>query len=356
MPPFLAKNDQIVFSEGMPVGLRILLIAAGFVPFLAPYDLLIRPGWTRFSLPLVFAIVISLGAVAVGLLLIFSALFGLNQVLHFDGSTRTILYTYETPLIPIRRFRYQFGDMAEMKVNVHEWSDAPSTYGVQMIYRDGRKTEVGSFAKELEATAALQKVRQLIGWGCCDGFHSEEAEMRKKDALTKILAIAGTTLVWLPVVAMVFITAAVLVRHGGFHFDYLIPAELFPVFFGGGLLLLWGFIRAKRYRMWIGVGLGAALVFLVAGQAVAVATGLAKGATQPGGWQAAVVLGAIILYDLAVIAVGVGGILLTKDLFRKQTLSDWIFMMVNQDGFIGSVVPDNEENGWKWINIFSLVY
>lgn len=162
MPSFLANSDQIVFSERMPAGLRILLILFGFVPFLAPYDLLIRPGWTGFSLPLVFAIIVSLGAVAVGLLLIFSGLFGLNQVLHFDVSTRTILYAYETPLIPIRRFRYQFGDVVEMNVNAHDWSEAPSTYGVQVIFRDGRKTEVGSFAKELEATEALQKVRQLI--------------------------------------------------------------------------------------------------------------------------------------------------------------------------------------------------
>jgi hypothetical protein len=143
--------------------------------------------------------------------------------------------------------------------------------------------------------------------------------MRKKDALTKILAIAGTTLAWLPEVAMVFITSAVLVRRGGFHFDYLIPAELFPVFFGAGLLLLWAAIRAKCYRIWIGTGLGAALVFLVAGQAVAVVTGLASGATEPGGWQAAVVLGLIILYDLAVIVLGVGGILLVRNLFRKTT-------------------------------------
>jgi peptidoglycan/LPS O-acetylase OafA/YrhL len=143
--------------------------------------------------------------------------------------------------------------------------------------------------------------------------------MHNKGWLTKILALAGTFLAWLPVVAMVFITAAMLIRHQGFHFDYLIPAELFPVFLGGGLLLLWGSIRAKCYRRWIGAGLGAAVVFLVAGQSAAVATGLASGATRPGGWQSTVVLGAIILYDLAVIAVGVGGILLILRIFKSET-------------------------------------
>jgi hypothetical protein len=146
--------------------------------------------------------------------------------------------------------------------------------------------------------------------------------MSNKGRLTKTLAMAGTTLAWLPVIAMVFITGAMLIRRGEFHVDYLIPAELFPVFLGGGLLLLWAAIRAKRYRMWIGVGLGAAVFFLVAGQGIAVATGLATGATRPGSWQSTVVLGAIILYDLAVIAVGVGGILLIKNLFQKSTTKD----------------------------------
>jgi len=146
--------------------------------------------------------------------------------------------------------------------------------------------------------------------------------MRMKDVLTKILAIAGTILVWLPVLALVIITGAMLVQHGEFHFDYLIPAELFPVFLGGGLLLLWAANRAKCYRRWIGAGLGAALVFLFAGQAAAVATGLASGTTKPGGWQAAVVLGAIILYDLAVITVGAGGILLIRELFKKLPSGD----------------------------------
>jgi hypothetical protein len=143
--------------------------------------------------------------------------------------------------------------------------------------------------------------------------------MHKKNVLTKILAIAGTILVWLPVIALVVITGAVLIQRGEFHVDYLIPAELFPVFLGGGLLLLWAAIRAKRYRLWIGAGLGAVGVLIVTGQAIALLTGLATGETERGGWQWALVLGAVILYDLVVIVVGVGGILLIRLLFRKST-------------------------------------
>ena len=143
--------------------------------------------------------------------------------------------------------------------------------------------------------------------------------MPKKGWLTKTLAIAGTFLAWLPILTLVIITMAILIRRGEFHFDYLIPAELFPVFLGGSLLLLWASIRAKRYRIWIGVGLGAAVLLLVAGQAIAIATGLASGAIRSGGWQSTVVLGLIILYDLAVIVVGVGGIGLIRSVFWSES-------------------------------------
>jgi hypothetical protein len=143
--------------------------------------------------------------------------------------------------------------------------------------------------------------------------------MPKQGWLTKTLAIVGTFLAWLPMLALVVITGAMLIRRGEFHFDYLIPAELFPVFLAGGLLLLWAAIRAKRYRIWIGAGLGTAVFLLVGGQGFAVATGLATGVTEPVGWQWALVLGAIILYDLAVIAVGVGGIRLIRSVFRSES-------------------------------------
>ena len=48
-----------------------------------------------------------------------------------------------------------------------------------------------------------------------------------------------------------------------------------------------------------------------------VVTGLASGAAEPTGWRFALVLGAIIAYDLLVVLVGVGGILLLRDVFKK---------------------------------------
>lgn len=142
--------------------------------------------------------------------------------------------------------------------------------------------------------------------------------MENKGTLTKILAITGTVLVWFPLLAPVLLSVVLFVQAGMFRFDYLMPAELFPVALGGGLLLLWAAIRARSRRAVIGWGLGIAVGLLFGSQALAVVTGLASGETEATGWQWALVLGSLIVYILALIAVGVGGILLLKDLYRPK--------------------------------------
>ena len=63
--------------------------------------------------------------------------------------------------------------------------------------------------------------------------------MEKRDTLTKILAIAGTALVWFPILAPVLLAIAAFIGEGRFLLDYLMPAELCPVALLGGGLLLW---------------------------------------------------------------------------------------------------------------------
>jgi len=143
--------------------------------------------------------------------------------------------------------------------------------------------------------------------------------MSKINALTKTLAITGTILVWIPVLAPVLFSTSLFIQRGIFHFDYLLPAEAFPIALAGGLLLIWASIRAKRYQKLIGWAFIAFVVLPFAGQAVASVTGLATGEVEPVGWQMALLVTAIITYILAVIAVGVGGILLIRSIFWSGT-------------------------------------
>lgn len=140
--------------------------------------------------------------------------------------------------------------------------------------------------------------------------------MVKKDALTIILAITGTVLVWFPILAPVLFSVAAAIQERTFRFDYLMPAELFPAVLVGGCLLIWSALRARLHRRLIGWGFAIAVGSLVAGQALAVVTGLASGETEPAGWRWGLVLASIVAYSLSVAAIGVGGVLLLRDLFK----------------------------------------
>ncbi len=142
--------------------------------------------------------------------------------------------------------------------------------------------------------------------------------MKNNGVFTKILAIVGTVLMWFPILAPIIFSLALFTRAQVFHFDYLMPAELFPFALAGGLLLLWAAIRARTRLKIIAWGLGISVGMLVGGQALAVATGLASGETEPTGWPWALVIGSLIAFILALIAVGVGGVLLLKDLFKPK--------------------------------------
>lgn len=141
--------------------------------------------------------------------------------------------------------------------------------------------------------------------------------MEKKDVFTKILAILGTILIWLPVLAPFILGLGSLIRDGKFRFDYLMPAELFPSALLGGGLLFWGAMRARSYHKLIGWGLVIAVALLFGGQGLAVVTGLASGETEPTPLLIGLVLTPVIIYALLLAAVGVCGVLLSRDLFKK---------------------------------------
>lgn len=140
--------------------------------------------------------------------------------------------------------------------------------------------------------------------------------MNNKSLLTKILAIIGSVLVWLPILAPVILSIIVFIRERLFLFDYLMPAELFPIALVGGGLLVWAAIRAQSRRRLIGWSFGIALLSLAGGQALAVVSGLATSSANAAAWVFPVAVGTIVLYSLALIVTGIGGVLLVRDLYK----------------------------------------
>ncbi len=142
--------------------------------------------------------------------------------------------------------------------------------------------------------------------------------MNKKDNLAKSLAVFGTLFVIIPVIAPIVFSVIFLVSRGFYQIDYLMPAELFPAVLIGSGLLIWAAVRARLRRGLIIASFVVGIIMLFGGQLLAVATGLASGATEPTGFWWAFTLGTIIVFDLAVLATGIGGILLTIDLFKRS--------------------------------------
>lgn len=143
--------------------------------------------------------------------------------------------------------------------------------------------------------------------------------MNNKGALTKVLAIIGNLLVWFPILAPVLFSVALLIKRGIFRFDYLMPAELFPVALVGGGLLFWAAYRAHSRHRLIGWALAIAVGLLVGGQVLAVVTGLASGEIEPVGWWWALTLASILGYILALVVTSIGGLLLLRELFKKRS-------------------------------------
>lgn len=163
MEQIVQTGNRIEFTERMSAGLRVFLFVVGLLPWLAPYELLIRPGWTGFSIFTLFFLVISLGAVAVSLAFIGGAIFGLNQTLTIDRARRTITHAYESTAFPLKVRTYAFGQLQSIEIVEHNWDNGPSTYGLKFTFRDGHHTEPGSLSSREEARQWQERIQGWLG-------------------------------------------------------------------------------------------------------------------------------------------------------------------------------------------------
>ncbi len=143
---------------------------------------------------------------------------------------------------------------------------------------------------------------------------------KTKSTLSKVFAIAGTALVWLPVLFM-FLTAIIgSLSRKMFLFDYLMLAELFFIVLAGAVSLLVAGILSKTLVKWFVWSSIAAVLSLAAAQLIAIVSGLAHGVHEPSGFFFGIIIGLIVLYNLLVIGIGILGILLIKRLYAKKEL------------------------------------
>ena len=147
----------------MSTGLRVFIFLVGLFPWLAPYELLIKPGWTEFNSVTLFSLIISLGAIAVSLAFIGGAFFGLNQALTIDINSRTITHAYESVAFPLRVKKYSFEQLKSIEIVTHNWDNGPSTHGLKFTFSDGHKAEPGSIDSWEDARKLKEKIEQFSG-------------------------------------------------------------------------------------------------------------------------------------------------------------------------------------------------
>ncbi len=142
--------------------------------------------------------------------------------------------------------------------------------------------------------------------------------MNKNTPLTRALTLTGTVLVLFPVAAPVLFAVITLIFRGRFLLDFLMPAELFFGVLGGAVLLFLAAVRVKQDYKRIGWLTAGGIVVLGAALAIAQFAGLDNVGMDESGSLKFLVLGMIAVYDLAVAAVGVSGIILLRKLFRDS--------------------------------------
>lgn len=146
----------------------------------------------------------------------------------------------------------------------------------------------------------------------------EKEKNRNRERLIKMLAIIGTLLTWIPIAFPVFTSAVGTILTQTFHFDYLMPAELGLIALAGALLLLCTAIRSRLHVKIIGVSSVFALFFIGASMAIASVSGMASGETAAEGMPFYMAVSGLVLYTVSLIGIGIGGILLWKDLIGKR--------------------------------------
>lgn len=142
--------------------------------------------------------------------------------------------------------------------------------------------------------------------------------MRKHDVFTKSLAIVGTVLVILPILAPVVLGLTSMGAGGGFMVDYLMPFEIYPVALVGVGLLVWASFRAHARRAAVGIAIAGMIGGVLLAGVAAELTGIANSVEQLEQWRY-VLVSVIAAVSLASqVGLAVIGTLLTRDLFAAS--------------------------------------
>lgn len=136
--------------------------------------------------------------------------------------------------------------------------------------------------------------------------------MQNKTYWVRVMIAAGIMIVLSPLLIMVLASAIHLFRSGFLVFDYLLPAELFPLVLIGGLLLLAVSLSQKMEQRLVGLGLAIPVLSLMLLIGYARLSGMDSSPDGPGTVQRVMIGLLMATYIAGLIVLAWGGIKMNR--------------------------------------------
>ena len=169
-PEVVTSSVRLEIRSPMRAGLRVVLAVMGAVPLLAPYELLVRPGWQRVADPFfAFAALVSAGAVAVSCLFLAAAVAGTSSRIVVDRRAGTVAFTSQAPVVRRSTRVYALRDVVAVEVGVQDWSDGDPAHHVRLAMVDGTVLRTGSSTSCAEVEAIRARLASFLAEGFAEG-------------------------------------------------------------------------------------------------------------------------------------------------------------------------------------------
>lgn len=162
-PEVVASSDRLEVRSPMGAGLRIALAAMAAVPLLAPYELLLRPGWPHLAGPaLVVPTIVSLGAIVVSGVLLAAAVAGTSSRIVVDRRAGTVAFASQAPVARRRTRVFALRDVVGVELGVQDWSDGDATYRVGVVMADGTVLRTGPSTSRADIAEIRERLASFV--------------------------------------------------------------------------------------------------------------------------------------------------------------------------------------------------
>jgi len=159
----IETQDTLEVTSPMPIGRRVFFGLIAIFPLLAPYELLLKPGWENILNPFFgLAALISLGALLLSAFLVWAAMAGLESRVRFDLSRRTLTTAFWAPVVPLTMHTFSLNHLRSVRLETTEWSEGSPSYSLLIETTDGRALRLMGEYDRQEVEAVQSRIARFL--------------------------------------------------------------------------------------------------------------------------------------------------------------------------------------------------